>query len=92
MTSLIPFAEARAKLSELVGRAVDHHERIVITLHGKPAAVLLSVYDYESMVETLDLLADPEAAAVLEQAEKEVAEGLTVPMDEVRLRSPADAG
>lgn len=76
MTTLISLADARANLSEMIGRAEDHHERIVITVRGKPAAVLLGMYDYESIQETLDLLSDPQALADLEQSEKELAAGL----------------
>lgn len=66
---MLPLHEVKAKLSEMVGRAQDHHEEIVITVHGQPAAVLLSVYEWESMRETLDVLADPDAMKALAEAE-----------------------
>jgi antitoxin YefM len=68
MTTTLPLNEVKAKLSEMVGRAQDHHEEIVITVHGKPAAVLISVYELESMRETLDVLADPEMVKALTDA------------------------
>jgi antitoxin YefM len=49
----IPLTEAKAKLNELVEDAVSTHERVTITRHGRPAAVLISVDDLESMEETL---------------------------------------
>ncbi len=49
----IPLTEAKAKLNELVEDAVTTQERITITRHGRPAAVLISVDDLESMEETL---------------------------------------
>jgi len=49
----IPLTEAKAKLNELVEDAVTTQERITITRHGRPAAVLISVEDLESMEETL---------------------------------------
>lgn len=49
----IPLTQAKAKLNELVEDAVSTHERITITRHGRPAAVLISVDDLESMEETL---------------------------------------
>lgn len=64
MTTL-PLAEVRAQLSKLVDSAVDTHERINITRNGRPAAVLLSVEDYDSLIETLDVLSDPEAMAAI---------------------------
>ncbi|MGA8454186.1 MAG: type II toxin-antitoxin system Phd/YefM family antitoxin [Streptosporangiaceae bacterium] len=41
----MPLGEAKSHLSELVGRVHDHHERVTVTVHGKPSAVLLSVED-----------------------------------------------
>jgi len=49
----IPLTEAKAKLNELVDDAVTTQERVIITRHGRPAAVLISVDDLESMEETL---------------------------------------
>ncbi|MDP8971191.1 MAG: type II toxin-antitoxin system Phd/YefM family antitoxin [Actinomycetota bacterium] len=79
----ISLAEVKAKLSEMVGRARDHHERIMITVHGEPAAVLLSAYDYESMVETLDILGNPETMRAIAEGEAELAAGRGVGLDEL---------
>ncbi|WP_137724633.1 type II toxin-antitoxin system prevent-host-death family antitoxin [Prescottella subtropica] len=45
MTTTVPFGEARAQLRDLVCRAEYGGERITITRHGAPAAVLVSVHD-----------------------------------------------
>ena len=58
-------AEARAKLAAILDSAVKSNERTVITRNGEPAAVIMSLDDYESMNETLDILADPELAICL---------------------------
>ena len=58
-------AEARANLAKLISGATKTGERSVITRNGEPAAVLLSIDDYESMNETLEILADPELTAYL---------------------------
>lgn len=80
MPTEISVRDARAKLAELIGRAEDHHEEFVLTVHGKPAAVLLSVYDWESITETLALLNDREALADVDQARAEVEQGLDTPL------------
>ncbi|MCA1703453.1 MAG: type II toxin-antitoxin system Phd/YefM family antitoxin [Actinobacteria bacterium] len=49
----VPLAEVKAHLSELVGRVHDHHERVTVTVHGRPSAVLIAVEDLESLEETL---------------------------------------
>ena len=43
--------------------------------HGKPAAVLLSVYEFESLTETLEILSDKATMDRLAQSDKEIAEG-----------------
>ena len=48
MTKVSSLAEAKAHLSELVARVADQHERITVTVHGRPAAVLLAVDDLQS--------------------------------------------
>jgi antitoxin YefM len=46
-------ADAKSRLSELIQSAVTTHERTVITRNGKPAALLLSIEDWESIEETM---------------------------------------
>lgn len=56
----MPLAEVKNRLSEVVERLEREHGRVVITKHGRPAAVVISVEDLESLEETLDVL-DSEA-------------------------------
>ena len=65
----------RDRFSDFVERVNGHHERIVITRNGTPAAVLMSPEDLESLEETLAILADPDALEAIAQAEREVADG-----------------
>ena len=53
-----PLAEVRANLSRIVDDAVTTHERVEITRNGVRAAVVMGVDDYDSLMETLDILAD----------------------------------
>jgi len=74
MTSM-PLAEVKAHLSELVGRVSAQHERLTVTVHGRPSAVLLAVEDLESLEETIAVLSDTDALRDLIQAEAEIARG-----------------
>ena len=51
-------ADVRNRLSEVVEQLEREHGRVVITKHGRPAAVVLSVEDLESLEETLAVLSD----------------------------------
>jgi antitoxin YefM len=76
----VPLAEVKNRLSEVVDRLEREHGRVVITKHGRPAAVLLSLEDLESLEETLAILSDPELLAAIREADTEVAAGRTTPM------------
>ena len=62
-------ADAKNRLSELVATVEGTWERILITKNGKPAAVLIAPDDLESLLETLDILSDPETMAAIKEAE-----------------------
>jgi len=57
----IPVSEARQNLPALVTRMRKLMERVIITRNGKPAAVMLGIEEYESWVETLELMSSPDA-------------------------------
>jgi antitoxin YefM len=63
----VPVAEARQNFSVLVEEAITTHQRIQVTRNGVPAIWMISNDDFESIMETLDVLAD--AAAMREVAE-----------------------
>lgn len=56
-------ADVKNRLSEVVERLEREHGRVVITKHGRPAAVVLSIEDLDSLEETLDVLSN---AALME--------------------------
>jgi antitoxin YefM len=74
----LSLAQAKAHLSELVDDVETEHRRVVITKHGRPSAVVLSVDDLEALEETLDLLSDAEALADLQEAAEARRAGGTV--------------
>jgi antitoxin YefM len=59
----MPLADVKNRLSEVVDRLEREHGRVVITKHGHPAAVIISVEDLESLEETLDIMASADLLA-----------------------------
>jgi len=51
--------DVKNHLSEVVDQVEREHDRVVITKHGRPAAVVLSVDDLASLEETLDIAGRP---------------------------------
>jgi len=82
----LSLSEVKARLSELVDRVVEEHERIVITRNGRPAAVLVSPDDLESLEETLAVMSDPELMAQIRESERAVERGDVVSLEEVKRR------
>lgn len=68
-------AAVKAHFSQVIDEVSGTHERVTITKNGSPVAVLLAVEDFESLLETLEILADPEARSAIREAETEMARG-----------------
>lgn len=81
----VPLTEAKAKLNELVDEAVRMHEHVTITRRGRPAAMLVSVDEWESLQETLFWQAVPGIHEDIAEARRERAEGRDY--DEAQVRS-----
>jgi antitoxin YefM len=75
MSSTLPLAEVKAHLSELVSRVNAEHDRVTVTVHGRPSAMLLAVEDVEALEETIAILSDAETMKQLIEAEAEIARG-----------------
>jgi len=66
-----PLAEVKNRLSEVVDRLEREHGHVIITKHGRPAAVVISVEDLQSLEETLDIM---NSAALLADIRESLAE------------------
>jgi len=69
----MPLADVKNRLSEVVDRLEREHGRVVITKHGHPAAVVISVEDLESLEETLDVMGSEALLADIREALAEIA-------------------
>ena len=74
---ILSVKEARARFSELVEKASRLHHRFTLTKNGVPKAMLMSVEEYESWVETLEFHSNPEAVRSLERGLKDARAGRT---------------
>ena len=75
MSSTLPLAEVKSHLSELVSRVASQHERVTVTVYGRPSAVLLAVEDLEALEETIAVLSDQDAVGQVAASERELARG-----------------
>jgi antitoxin YefM len=81
---IVPFTEARARLTELLDEVEAKQEHVVITRNGRPAVVVLSTEEYEALEETLEILRDEETLSALRESEQDVKAGRLYSLDKVR--------
>lgn len=83
-------ADVKNRLSEVVDRLEREHGRVIITKHGHPAAVVISVEDLESLEETLDIMDSAALLADIRESLAELSTGQTTVLskdDALRLAS-----
>ena len=77
-TDIQPLAEFRAKLAAVVRRLQRTRRPVVLTQHGRSAAVLVDVREYDALLERLALLQD------IQTAERQLARNRGVPHKRAR--------
>ena len=81
--TVLPLGDVKSHLSELVGRVHDHHERVTVTVHGKPSAILIAPEDLEALEETLAIMRDAATMNRLAESDAELARGEYVSAEEL---------
>ena len=71
----ISYTEARERLAETIDRVCDDHAPVTVTKRRDKAVVVMSLEDYDSLVETSYLLRGPRNARRLLESIKELEEG-----------------
>ena len=74
----VSLAEARKRLSEVLSEVERFHEQFTITKNGKPVAVIVSNYDWETLEDTLFWLSEPGILEDIAEARRDLASGNTV--------------
>lgn len=75
-----PISDLKTKSAELVKQVATTDRPVVLTRHGRGVAVLLSVEQYEGLLEQID---ETIAARALDVGERDVVAGRVVPHDDV---------
>ena len=88
MSETLPLASVKSKFSEMVDRVEHTHDRIIVTRNGRPAAVLISPEELESLEDTLELLSDPDAMQQLTESRQAYATGDYITGEELRRQHP----
>lgn len=79
--TFIPITQAKAKLLDMVRQLHDTDDTIAITKNGVPEAVLLSMKKFEGLLETIDILSDPEMMKQLRESAKDTKAGRLIDLE-----------
>lgn len=82
MTTL-SLKQAQHQLARLIAEVQELGEKVVITRSGRPAGVLISMDEYEGLVETLEILSDPELAKSVQKGLEDLRQERLVSHDKV---------
>lgn len=73
MAQMISVSKAKQKLLELARRSHDLGESFILLKDGEPMSAILPFDEYESLLETLDILEDdPDILSKLKKAERDI--------------------
>ena len=78
----LPATEVRKNFFEILDKIAETNIPYTITLGGKPKAVIMNAEEYESWMETLDIMSNPELVKGIEEGKKDLREGRYITLDE----------
>lgn len=84
MTDTLSITKAREDLPTLVENVKNKLSQYIITVNGSPAAVLISAAEYESWMETNEILSDPTLVKAIKRGEQDVAKGDVYDWEDVK--------
>ncbi len=77
-------SEAKDKLSQLVKDAAETTCQIVISVNGRKQAMLISVEEYESLKETIEILRDQGLMKKIAASMEDIRKNSGVDFDDIR--------
>ena len=86
MPHMMSIAEAREKLTSLPNQFEQDPDNdvVVVTRHNRPVLAIMPWELYDALMETLEVMADPELMSKLRRSIKEAVEGDTVSWEQVK--------
>jgi len=83
MTKNVSLKSLRPRLPKIMAEVDSKMDRFIITKRGKPVALLMSIDDYESMLETLDILSNTHLMKRLKKAKADIKAGRLKSLDSI---------
>ena len=84
---ILSITEARKKIFQIAEEIQKTNTYYTLTQNGKPKAVLMSADEFDSLMETIEVLSDPDLLKEIRDSDKALAEGRMdefVPWEDVK--------
>ena len=81
MTKNVSLKSLRPRLPKIMAEVDSKMDRFIITKRGRPVALLMAIDDYESILETLDILSNTNLMKRLKKAKMDVKVGRLKSLD-----------
>jgi antitoxin YefM len=85
-TKELTTVDARKELTKLPEKLGASPATVAVTRRGKPVLAIMTWEDYQSIMETLEVLTDADATEQLRRSIKEVKEGKQIPWQQAKER------
>ncbi|MFC1727794.1 type II toxin-antitoxin system Phd/YefM family antitoxin [Patescibacteria group bacterium] len=83
----IAISDFRAMLPKLISEVDTKLKRFVVTVSGKPKAVVMSLDELESLEETAEILSTPGSLEAIKQSQKEIKQGKCITLEELERKN-----
>ena len=82
-TKIINASKARANFLDIIKKAHRGSNKYIVTTNGAAQAIIMGVDEYESWLETVNILSDASTVKALQEAEEDVRRGRIVSFEKV---------
>ena len=86
MVNTIALKKLRPQLPQVINNIDTKLDRYIVTKRAKPIAIMMSLDDYDGLLETIEILSDKEMVKNIRRAKREIRAGKTISLEELRRR------
>lgn len=90
MKKIISASKARKEFFDLLEQVDTTGEPITVTVDGEPKAIFMNPAEYDSWIETMEVMADTELVKGIREGEADIAAGRVKTFEEVHGMSPEE--
>lgn len=80
---VVAISDLRSNLPSLINEVSEKLKRFIITVSGKPKAVVMSLEELESLEETAEILATPGALEAIRKSLEQIRQGEYITLEEL---------